>query len=635
MLSFIMSLLIVCFFLVMVDFFGYLINQKLFKKDFLINIPVGTISFFGIFQIIALIPMVLHLNFYIFRNIVVILFLLISVFLIKKYFKEYISFYQNIKKSYLITYLILSIVLAIMLFLLAVGFGDTWLYSSMALSSIDTNIIFNSNGFELGGLIQSWHYTDSYYLFQAILASFYEGDKFVYLITFIKIIEAFIILSGFALIIEFYLQKNRKLTLIIVSLALILGINFFTPYNLVNEVYGHVYRSMALGINVINCMLVITSFTYLHIYLESENNISELKEKIMFVILANSFFSFSSSSLFIYSCFIAIFILLAIFVYNDKDKVKPLVFSLLVVYVYAVIYLFNISLISILLLIIGYVLYRICLFIYNKLKLETIKKIVNWLLIIYVILNIIGIIYLGNTTEIIKNLFSLQQTQVYSIAFPYYSWPLTNLIYFILFVFGLRNIYLNYKFIYKYILIVLILFANLIVYRTVGTIIDQVVYHRVFVLYLPGIIALFGLNYLLNYFDYKYCFNQKKYLYAILVIFCLFFPKYDNKFLGFDNFDAYKYQSNDLKQLVDYDYPLTNNISLATAPTGSPDGLVQLDNLIRAKGNVNWVECSKDGYYLISPKENNTKGEIVLQTENYNVYYKDGSSCLIEEQDEE
>ena len=635
MLNFLLSLIIILFFLIMLDFFGYLINQKVFKKEFIINLPVGVIAFFGIFQILSIIPMVMHLNFNLFRNIIVILFLGISFILLKKYLKEYVNFYKTSKKDFLKTYLILSVVLAISLFLLCVGYGDTWLYSSMSLSSIETNKIFNSNGFELGGLIQSWHYTDSYYLLQAILASFYKGDQFVYLITFIKVIEAFIIISGFALFIEFYLLKNKKLTLIIAALSIILGLNFFTPYNLVNEVYGHVYRSMALGINIINCMLVITSIVYLHIFLEKEENfISTINQKIMFIILANSFFSFSSSSLFIYSCFISVFILLSIYVYNSKNKAIPLIFSLLSVYLYAIIYLFGLKVISIILLFLGYLLYRVCLYIYNKLKLETVKKIINILLIIYVLLNIVGIIYLGNTTDIIKNLFSLQQTQVYSIAFPYYSWPLTNVIYFILFVFGIKNIYTNYKFIFKYILIIVILFANLIVYRTLGTIIDQVVYHRVFVLYLPGIIALFGLNYLLNYFDFKYNFNQKKYLYTILIILCLFFPKYDNKFLGFKNFDAYKYQSNDIKELVTYDYPLSNNISLATAPTGSPDGLVQLDNLIRAKGNVNWVECSKEGYYLIAPKENNTKGDPVFKTENYNVYYKDGSSCLIEEQDE-
>ena len=97
--------------------------------------------------------------------------------------------------------------------------------------------------------------------------------------------------------------------------------------------------------------------------------------------------------------------------------------------------------------------------------------------------------------------------------------------YLVLFIVGLIDIYKNKKLFGSYLIFAFILFANPLSYRIFGSVVQQVVYHRIFNLICPGLISIIGFAALINYFDNKYQFRNYKYAYAVLVPLVLFFPK--------------------------------------------------------------------------------------------------------------
>lgn len=616
----IISILLVLFTLFIFDFTGYTILKKLNKTYYLFTLPLGFCVFMGIFELFSLIPMITRMNFHRYLMVFLGVFVIAYGFLFIKNLDYFKNFAERIRQRYVLIVVTMATIVGLVMFFLATGYGDSWLFSPMVLSGIDNNAIFSNNGISVNGPIQSFHYTDGYYLFQTILASLAPGDDFTFLLSFFKFIEGFIIVSSLGFIIDYFFKQNRSIIFLVVSICLLVGMPLFTPYPNFDEISTHMYRSMALGTNMLN-MVGSSIFVILII-----SNIPS-KYKVWLVPgMALATFAFSSSSLFNTAALLFVMFFVEIYGKKNKDGLMSIVSGLVVLLLFAFVYVNQISVkLSFIFAILGIVGLVVVYFIFKKCSYQLLRKLALVIIAMFLIVNFICLLVLNNTTIILNNIYKLSHNDIYFVSPHYYLNIFGNLVYLILLICAIVAIARRYKIFGIFLLFMILFFANPISYRSIGSVVGLVVYHRLFNLILPGVIAIIGLGAILNYFDDKFSFNNTKYIFAILVPLVFFFPSYQTIFGGFKNFDAYKAQSNDAYELARWDFPKTKNVSTGVLPNPGPDLYADNDMFLRMRGDLNWVKCdaSKD-FYLVLPKTHPIDSLIEFETQNYNVYYING-----------
>lgn len=607
-------LILLCIFLF--DFTGYVVYKKLDKTQTLFTLPFGFCIFMGIFELFSLIPMLMRMNFKLYLMIFLGLLVVVYMYLIFKNKDYFAVLKQRLQQRYTLIVLAMATLTGIVVFFLATGLGDGWLFSAMALSGISNNAIFSHNGIEVNGAIQSFHYLDGYYLFQTVLAGLAPGNDYTFILSFFKFLEVFVIVSTIGFVIDYFFKKNRSVIFLVVSVCFLCGSPLFTSYTDSEEIYVHTFRSMALGINMLNMvgsiLLMITIIS----------NIPWRQKAYLYPLLVLANFSFSSSGLFVSGSLLFVALYMELFARKNKDNIYAILNGLAVVFVFGVIYVGVISFkLGLVVAIVGIIGLAICYYLVKKLELKTMQSLAIFVAITYLLLSVVGFLYLQNTTFILKAIYELKHDNIYSIAPHYYLNIFGNIVFLIFLLIALIVIVNRQKMFGWYLLFMIIFFSNPLCYRVVGTMINQIVYHRVFNLVLPGVIAIIGLGSLINYVDDRIHLSKLKYVFAILIPLVIYFPNYHTVIKGFDNFDAYKTQSNDVYLLSQWDFPDTKNISTGVTPRPTPDVVADIDSIFRIRPDLNWVRCEADkDFYMVLPKVQPIDYPVVFETPNYNVY---------------
>ncbi len=607
-------LILLCIFLF--DFTGYVVYKKSDKTQTLFTLPLGFCIFMGIFELFSLIPMLMRMNFKLYLMIFLGLLVIVYVFIIFKNKDYFSNLKRRLQQRYTLVVLAMATITGIVVFFLATGLGDGWLFSAMALSGTSNNAIFSHNGIEVNGAIQSFHYLDGYYLFQTVLAGLAPGNDYTFILSFFKFLEVFVIVSTMGFVVDYFFKKNRSVIFLVVSVCFLCGSPLFTSYPDNDEIYIHTFRSMALGTNMLNMvgsiLFVITIIS----------NIPWRQKAYLYPLLVLANFSFSSSALFVSGSLLFVTLYMELFARKNKDNIYATLNGLAVVFVFGVIYVGVISFkLGLVIAILGIIGLAICYLLVKKLELKTMQRLAIFVAVAYLVLSVVGLLFLQNTTYILKGIYDLNHDVIYSISPHYYLNIFGNIVFLVLLLVAIIAIVKRQKMFGWYLLFMVIFFANPLCYRVVGSLVNQIVYHRVFNLILPGVIAIIGLGSLINYVDGRIHLSRLKYVFAILIPLVIYFPHYHTLIKGFDNFDAYKAQSNDVYLLSQWDFPDTKNISTGVTPQPTPDLYADINTLFRMRPDLNWVRCEADqDFYMVLPKARPIDQPVVFDTPNYNVY---------------
>lgn len=615
----IMSMIVIALFLLLSDFTGWLAIRN---KQCLITIPLGAVIFFSGFQLLALPFMAHHARFdWFLMSVGIVVIGIYSLLFIKyrQYFKQLAHKFHN--RYYLIT-LFIALCFGLLLAYLSLPLSDSWLYGPMTLSSITNNLIYSSNGVSVGGDIISYHGYDGYYLFQSVLISLIPGDDYVVMMSVTKVIEGVLIITSVAWLCNQVFTNQRANIFAILSACLVCGISLFTIYPQLNEIRDHSFMSMAIGINLFNNVIVII-FGLIVVKLSQQ-----LSLKILLPIIINACFFLSSSSLFVCCAFLITYIIMQV-IRSEKGAIQAGINGLAICGLYAVIYFVdNQSLWFWLLLIVVFIIAVIINLAIKYLPMKIIKVLTVIGCCIFIGFNIIYLIKTNQLVVVITNMFSFKQSLIYPNSTPYY-FNFYNPLMLVLVILGLYWLKKSNNNLFIYSLIFIGLWANPISYQVIGSIVSQEVYHRIFNLFLPNLIFIYLLYFVLE----KVKFNYTQYTPAILALIILIikFPMFNNIFTGFDSYQQYKYQNQDLELLAHYDYPLTHNINFGLQGENKITGELEIDALMRTRGDLNLVDCSNQEpfYYIVSNKITNINLDPVYQTPNFNVYYIDGAICQI------
>lgn len=620
------GILLLILLMLIFDFTGYLVLKN---KNALITIPLGSIIFFSFFQLFALFFMVYHANFLIFKNLALLLIVVIYIILFIKN-KDYFNVLANkFKNKYFILVLTLSLIFAVLLGVVSLGLGDSWLYGSLTFSSLDNNIIFSNNGVNLGGQIISYHYTDGIYLFESFIISLLNTDQYVGLMVICKAIEAILIIMTIGTICELLFSKYKTMMFWILGLVMILGCGFFTQYPQDEEIYGHLFLSVPMGINFFNCVgvfiLLLTALKYI--------NGQSIFNLILVPLVINAMFFFTSSSLFICFAFLTILTIYEVLLRKRKDNVLSILYGFGVVASYGIIYIFNGNWkIMALLLVFGWISCILFGWWLIRRQLKTITTLVQIVSGLYLGITLfMFFVVLRNSLDIIESIITLNHNEIYFVGSNYYFNIFGSIPILVFSIIGFGYLFKERKPVAYFMMVAIIMFANPIAYRIMGSIVSADVYHRIFVLFMPSILMMYGLYQIIIIIDNKINIKLDTFIITGLLIAILFYPKYDTVFTGFDDFTEFKYQSEDLELLSKYDFPKTKNVNFGGSGQVPLDGYIQADNVLRTRGDLNVVDCSdQQPFYIILRKETPMDLEVDYETPNYNVYYTQGDICQVE-----
>lgn len=626
------NILLVCFCIFLFDFTGFVTLKYLKWGQASYTSVIGFLVFFGFFELIGIVPMFFHQQFNQFLLFFFILLAIVYGLLIAKNLKIYINdLNMRLHNRYYLVITIVAFMCAAIIGYLAIGMGDSWLFSPMILSTITNNQIFAHNGTLLNGEIQSFHFLDGYYLFQAILAKIGVGNDFTFITTFPKAIEAFIIIQTIGMIVNYFIDKNKNLIFLVVTLCLMIGVPIFTNYPQYNEIEIHLFKSMSLGISIINnvCSIVL-------VLLLLDKSLLPIKRAILVPILILAMFAFSSSALFI--CFAILIVIMLVYLLGNWEKTNLLsiIIGFIMIAMVGCFYALSKSLIFAIICFIGsFVIIGLLYVLYRYLNVNQLKQVGTYGLVGFLVVNFICILVTNDTQQIINDIISLNDDDLYySGVLVYYKNFFANIFIMLFFATGCIYIYKHEKNFSLYIILMLLIFANPVSYRTIGNMIDLAVYHRVFFLFFPGMINILGFGALLNYLDEKISFDNTKYLYGFLLPLFLFFPNNNIPLnLITSDYDAYKTQNVDAVELAKFDFSQTKNVVLPILPNPTPKLAPAIDDLIKIRGDLNWVNCNNpDGFYIIVHKNQDIENvPIVYASENYKIYYSpEGEGCQID-----
>lgn len=610
--------LIIILTILLMDFLGFSILKKVkyLKNSYIF--PIGFIAFFGLFEIFSLIPMLIHANFnYYLISLLVVTVISLIILIIKNY-QDYVNnIKQRFKDKNNIIILFMAIFSGLIVGIFSFASGDSWLYSPMLLSCLENGKIFSHNGIEINGAIQSFHYTDGYYLFQAVLAKLSIGNPFVFITTYFKFLEGFILAAILYMTIDGFTKKNKIVVFIIVLFSTLLGCSLFANYVGNDEVYTHLFKSMALGISIINIGF------YAIFYLIITSDIKNKYKLLLVPLFIFSAFSFTSSTLFMALTFLIVIYFLFLIRNKERFELFPLVNGFCVLLIFICVYGFNISnKIGIILIILSIISIIIIYLLINKLSLSILKKLSFILGGLYLLITFLLPIILLNSNIFVDNVLNNQTTALYYDSTHYYVGKVSNIIGLVLTIFGIIYIYKNNKTFGLYVLIFIILFANPFAYRILGEIVNQAVYHRVFNLYLPGVINLMGLSYIIYLLDNKFDLKQYKMVYAFLLPIVLYFPTHSFIFSYMkDGMLAYKLQNPEVAKVSEFDFSQTPNVVVSILPNPTPKLSGYTEDIFKVRPDLNWVDCQTKGpkYYIV-PKSFEQDLPLVYQTDTINIY---------------
>lgn len=618
----ILGILLVLVMLFIFDFTGYIVTKK---DRSLITVPFGAFIFFSMFQMFSLFFMVYHANFAIYRAILLVGIVIIYGILLFKHPQYFTILKDKFKNKYFLLVLVFGTIFAIILALVSLPYADSWLYGAMTFSSIDNNSIYSNNGNVVGGTIISFHYSDGYYLFLGTIVSLLKLDHLVGLMTICKAIEALLIIFTLGSLCEELFKDKKQFMFTIIGTFVLLGCFFFGQYPQDTELYGHSFTSVPMGINLFNSLGVYILFLYVIKYA------TELNRTWILPLLINGAFFMTSSSLFIVSAFLVIFTIYDVVYKKSTNNLYSIIIGFGVIASYLVIYILHQHiLLMVVTLIIGWIICVVFAGFITKLQYKNIRTLVMGLSITYLVLTLLMFLLLKNSLEIVINILLLKHDKIYFKGSHYYFNVFANIPILVLFTLGIIYLYQRNKKIFFYIIIALIMFANPIAYRILGTIIKQEVYHRIFVLFMPSVVMMFGLYSIVLWVNKYIPIKRDIYIISVLAIIVVCYPNYQNIFTGFSNFTEYKYQSKDMYELTHFDYSKTKNVNFGGAGMIKLDSYNQADNIVRYRGDLSVVDCSDEQpFYIILRKEAKMDLPIEFSTPNYNVYYTDGGICLL------
>ena len=620
----VLGLLIVLGLLLIFDFTGYLVLNK---KHSVMTLPFGAMIFFGGFQMFSLFFMVYHAKFTLYRLLLLILLAIIYLFLFYKHRDYFTSFKEKFKDKYFILVLVLSILFAILVALISLPLADSWLYGALTFSTIDNNVIYSHNGHVVNGKIMSFHFCDGIYLFYSVIISLLKIDNLVAYLTIGKIIEAFLIIFSLGSVCQAFFNIHKRLMLTVMTVLMFCGCFFFSQYPNYGEVLVHTLWSVPMGINFFNTMGIFMLFIFVIKEMDRINKVWLLP------LLVNASFFMSSSSLFILTAFLTITLIYQVIYLKTSRHVTSILIGYGVIASYGIIFVLNTHLYLMLcLLALGWMIWLLIIKLISKLKYESIRKIVLWCSVIYLVTIVVFFLLLSNSLEIIVNILLLKHDKVFKHSSHYYYNVFANVPIVLFTVLGLIYLYKQQRNIFYFIIIAVIFFSNPIAYRILGSLIRYEVYHRVYVLFMPSIIVMAGLYAIICLIDKRLPIKTDVYIISVLTIVIICMPNFKNIFTGFSNFTVYKYQSQDLYELTHYDYPKTKNVNFGGVARPVIDLRLQADNIVRYRGDLSLTDCSSDEpFYIILRKEITLDLPIEYSTPNYNIYYTDGGICRLNE----
>jgi hypothetical protein len=623
MINFLINIMIVGYVLIFFEVLGNYTAKKVFKRNMLFNIPLGFIVYMSFFEIMMLVPMVRHLSYDIVLYFMLPLSFFISLFVIYQNGKAtLIDFKEAFKESFVkIVYIVGGLFSSYVAFM-AVSLGDGWLFSSMVMSSIQNGIIFSHNGVEVMGDIQSLHYTDGYYLYQSMLASLSPIDPFVFVMTYMKFIEAMMITLMMALLSNVVFTKYRKYIYLLQVIAVFLVINLFTIYVNTNEISIHLLQTIPIGTSMLNNLILIYLFIYYYIRNEETNN------ALFFVLITLAGFSFTASTMFLVVPFVFLLAVIDVIYYKKYNYIKYYLIPVFIVLFFMGVYLFLNN--GLFLLFSGFTLFLILIFIFmfklfQKIPNTYVDYLVKGVFIIYISFLFFGWIYLQSTYDIFTNFIALNHTETYRV-YPHYYTDYTSSIFILLFsTLGLIRLYKFDKKIFVYVLFALFLFANILAYRTVGIFINKAVYHRLSNIVMINVVVISGFVYAIELLAQKV---KIKISYLFIASFMLMFigsqPVIRGDFNEYSSFEEYKFVDQNLYQLYNYEFTESNDVSLGVDATPKPNLDQNIDHLFRVRADLNWITmCEQDCYEVIGIDDQlPANSTLVTETNDYKVVYK-------------
>jgi hypothetical protein len=622
MIGLLINLLIVLYTLVFFEVLGNYIGKKIFNQNMIFNIPLGFLLYMVIFEILMLIPMVLHMSY----NLVLFgMFpatIILSLFVFIKHGKEtLIDFKENIKTNFVKTVYLIGIVFSTYVAVMAVSLGDGWLFSSMIMSSIQNGVIFSHNGIEVMGEIQSLHYTDGYYLFQSMLASLSLIDPFVFVMTYMKFIESMIIIMMLALLSNIVFKKHRTSVYILQVLSIFLVINLFTIYVNTNEINIHLLKTVPIGTSMLNNLVLIYLFIYFYI-----RDINTKHGLFLFLITMGGF-AFTASTMFLVVPFVFMLAAMDVLYYKNTTYIKYYIIPVYVVLMFIGNYLLLNKQLYLMFGVYEFILLVLFIAVFKLLKKarhKLIELLIKGIFILYICFLFFGWLYLNSTYDIFTNFLNLSHTDTYRIYPHYYTDYTSSIFILVLTILGLIKLYKHDKKIFVYVIFAALMFANIIAYRTVGIFINKAVYHRLSNILMINVIVITGTVYLFEILSNKV---KIKINYLFAACFMLFFithqPVVRNDMFTYDSFEEYKFVDPNLYTLYNYEFKESNDVSLGTNASPAPNLSQNIDHLFRVRADLDWITtCTEDCYWLIKNEEQVPEGgTVALQTEDYKLIY--------------
>ncbi|MFV0288638.1 MAG: DUF6077 domain-containing protein, partial [Mycoplasmatales bacterium] len=484
------------------EFSGYLISQKLNLKT-KYSIVFGFLMLVAFFEVVSFPFIILQTTFTLYRNVIWILLILfyLSIFKIcgfnRQSLKSWLSTFNKMK----IMVYIIGIVIGLYIAVISKSTYDSWLYIPMILHPIQTNtMIYNTTDL---------HTFDGYYRLLSFI-TYYSGKdvlaNYMFLMVFYKFFEVIMLFNCFGFIIEQIFPKKEKFVLLLMSVGLIWQIVYVLPATMSDEFLSDLYKMGPTGSIFLHGFII--PFLFVYLFKEYKSN------KLLLLILLSGL-GFSSSLIFIYPLFIVMYLGSKIFIdkrYELRDYTIKVLLVLIPVYIYIEYQLIgNIKdlannnllrqsmIILTIFLIIALILYgisKLIQYIESKktAKCNIVKNIFKLSLIIYILPIIIGVIlHYDIVLEMILILFG--KTTSDNIGYE----AIFQLgIYSILYVIGLGVVYKNKnnkksrKLLLLHI-ITIVFTGNYLIYRTLGHVIGEAVFHRIIILSSYYIFIIIGI----------------------------------------------------------------------------------------------------------------------------------------------
>lgn len=365
---------------------GQIANKKFFASRFKYVMPIGFAWYMVSFQLLSFLFIMKQTTFSLF-----LVFFIIFVFVWLAYIlrnKRYVQWKLNLKKN-IFCIIGIGFVTSIVV-LCSYVYSDSWLYSAMITSTIENNLIYSHNGTLANVHLSIMHHRfESYYLWQATVAMLYQGNYLVGLITAYKIFDGFLIVLSFMELGNQFKFGQIKASLFAVTNFLMLTASGsflnMSPFQTTEPPIQ--FFQISTGTALFHYFLI--PFTI--IYLIVENKLS-IKQKNLYLIgLLLTFSNLTTTYYYTMPLFIIAFLTIKHVVYKQKDC--QLVFAFMVVWLLIIQSFIGVKTENINYLIGFTIIYlvvtKIVMYIYRKIKVNSLRNATLWMLGGYILVGVI------------------------------------------------------------------------------------------------------------------------------------------------------------------------------------------------------------------------------------------------------